>query len=374
MVAVVSVPLESTIQTASVRRVLRCSQVGSMALAEIKGHAPIRQLIARAVARDTLPSCLVLTGPDGVGKRRLAVALAAMLNCEALTAPEASGTAAPPDACGVCGACQRIARGVHTDVIIIEPGETGSIKVDAVRAVVNQAAFRPFEGRRRVVIIDDADRLLPEAQNALLKTLEEPPSASMFLLVTSRPHLLLATVRSRCPELQFGGLSTDEIADILVTRHQFDQPAALVAAASADGSVARAIESGSTDLMQARQSAAGVLKALAAAPNPKRRLEIGKELVGARRGGRSSAAADRETLTRRLRALGTLFRDLQMVAAGGERAWLANADLAAELAELVRSYDPDRAGRGFASIERAVHALSRNASPKVVVDWLALQI
>jgi DNA polymerase-3 subunit delta' len=345
-----------------------------MALAEIKGHAPIRHMIARAVARDTLPSCLVLTGPEGVGKRRLAVALAAMLNCEVLTAPETSGTGAPPDACGVCGACQRIARGVHTDVIIIEPGETGSIKIDAVRAVVNQAAFRPFEGRRRVVIIDDADRLLPEAQNALLKTLEEPPSASMFLLVTSRPHLLLATVRSRCPELRFGGLSTDEIADILVTRHQFDQPAALVAAASADGSVARAIESGSTDLMQARQSAAGVLKALAAAPNPKRRLEVGKELAGARRGGRSSAAADRETLTRRLRALGTLLRDLQVVAAGGERAWLANPDLAAELAELVRSYDPDRAGRGFASIERAVHALSRNASPKVVVDWLALQI
>ncbi len=345
-----------------------------MGLAQIKGHASIRRLIARAVARDTLPPCLVLTGPDGVGKRRLALALAGMLNCEALTAHEAGGAAASPDACGVCGACQRIARGVHTDVILVEPGETGSIRIDAVRTVVSQAAFRPFEGRRRVVIFDDADRLVPEAQNALLKTLEEPPAASVFLLVTSRPHLLLATVRSRCPELRFGGLSTDEIADILVARYQYAPTAALAAAASADGSVARAIETGSSDHVQARQSAAVVLRALAAAPNPKRRLEVGKELAGVRRGSRSSAAADRETLTRRLHVLGTLLRDLQVVAAGGDRAWLANVDLASELEELVRSYDTDRAGRGFASVERAVYALTRNASPKVVVDWLALQI
>ena len=120
-----------------------------MGLGQIKGHAPIRRLIARAVARDTLPPCLVLTGPHGVGKRRVALALAEMLNCEAVTAPEAGGPAAFPDACGVCGACQRIARGVHADVIIIEPGETGSIKIDAVRTAVYEAAFRPFEGRRR---------------------------------------------------------------------------------------------------------------------------------------------------------------------------------------------------------------------------------
>ena len=345
-----------------------------MGLGHITGHAPIRQLIARAVARDTLPPCLVLAGPDGVGKRRVALALAKILNCEALTAPEAGGTAASPDACGVCGACRRIARGVHADVLIIEPGETGSIKVDGVRTAVDQAAFRPFEGRRRVVIIDDADRLVPEAQNALLKTLEEPPAASVFLLVTSRPHLLLATVRSRCPELRFGGLPTGEIVDILVTRHQFEPTAALAAAVSADGSVARALETGSGDHIQARQSAAAVLRALAAAPNPKRRLEMGKELAGARRGSRSSAAADRETLIRRLRALGTLLRDLQLMSARGEGAWLANADLETELTELMRSYDTARAGRGFASVERAVNALTRNASPKVVADWLALQL
>ena len=341
-----------------------------MTLRNITGHASIRQLIARAVTRDTLPPCLVFTGPDGVGKRRLALAVAELLNCEALAG---GGEETTSDACGECRSCQRIQRGVHTDVLLIEPGETGAIKVDAIRAVVDQAAFRPFEGRRRVVIIDDADRLVPAAQNALLKTLEEPPDGSVFLLVTSRPHMLLPTVRSRCPDLRFGALSTTDIVELLVERHEFDAAAAQAAAASADGSLSRALETGSADYLQARQSAAAVLRMLAPSPNPKRRLEAGKELTGGRRGGKSSAAADRETLTRRLRALGTLFRDLHVVSSRGEPAWLSNTDLADELNELARSYAGDRARRGYASVDRAVQALARNASPKVVVDWLTLQ-
>ena len=150
-------------------------------------------------------------------------------------------------------------------------------------------------------------------------------------------------------------------------------PAAQAAAASADGSLSRALETGSADYLQARQSAAAVLRMLAPSPNPKRRLEAGKELTGGRRGGKSSAAADRETLTRRLRALGTLFRDLHVVSSRGEPAWLSNTDLADELNELARSYAGDRARRGYASVDRAVQALARNASPKVVVDWLTLQ-
>lgn len=344
-----------------------------MTLRDITGHASIRQLVARAVMRDTLPPCLVFTGPDGVGKRRLALAVAELLNCEALAGGDEETDS---DACGACRSCQRIKRRIHTDVLLIESGETGAIKVDAIRAVVDQAAFRPFEGRRRVVIIDDADRLVPEAQNALLKTLEEPPDGSVFLLVTSRPHMLLPTVRSRCPDLRFGALSTTDIVELLVERHEFDPAAAQAAAGAADGSLSRALETSSVDHLQARQSAAAVLRMLAPPLNPKQRLEAGKELTGGRRGGKSSAAEVRETLTRRLRAMGTLFRDLQVVSSRGEPAWLSNPDLADELNELARSYDGDRAGRGYASVDRAVRALAppQYASPKVVVDWLTLQL
>ena len=94
-----------------------------MALRDIKGHTSIRELIARAVARDTLPPSLVLTGPDGVGKRRLALAVAELLNCDAR--PEAAQ--ADWDACGESRACQRIRRGVHADVLLVEPGDTGHL-------------------------------------------------------------------------------------------------------------------------------------------------------------------------------------------------------------------------------------------------------
>ena len=342
-----------------------------MGLGDIKGHEVIRRLVARAVARDRLPPCLLLTGPDGVGKRRVALALAGLLNCEAVRVPETGDAGSWPDACGACAACRRIARGVHTDVMLIEPGETGTIKIDPIRTAVAQAAFRPFEGRRRVVIIDDADRLVDAAQNALLKILEEPPTTSVFLLVTSQPDVLLPTVRSRCPVLRFGDLPAGEIAEILTTRHDFDATAARAAAAAADGSAARALEAGSRDHVQDRQGATDVLRTLAAAPNAKRRLSAGAALVPGRRG---TPAEERQNLTRRLRALASLLRDLQAVSVGAGPEWLANADLDAELTELARSYDAGRAGRGFASVGRAVQALSRNASAKVVVDWLTLQI
>ncbi|MCY4511147.1 MAG: DNA polymerase III subunit [Acidobacteria bacterium] len=279
-----------------------------MRLGAIRGHAAVRRLLARAVARDRLPPSLVLSGPDGVGKRQVAVGLAELLNCEAVR----DAGAGVPESCGACPPCRRIARGVHADVLAVAPGDTGTIKVDAVRGVVEQAAYRPFEGRRRVVIVDDADRLVAEAQNALLKTLEEPPPASVFLLVTHRPHLLLPTVRSRCPELRFGSLAPDEVVDVLVGECGVAPPAAPAVAAAADGSVARALEAGSDEYLQAREPAAAALRALAAAPPPKRRLEAGKDLVGPRR-AKSSPATDREAVTRRLRALGTLFRDLQVV-------------------------------------------------------------
>src|SRR5206468_3984527 len=119
-------------------------------------------------------------------------AAAQALNC--LEPHEKAGSL---DACGVCSACVRIARGVHPDVQVVEPGDTGTIKIEQIRDVVERSGYRPFEGKRRVCIIGDADGMAGPAQNALLKTLEEPPPSSVFILVSARPDMLLPTVRSR---------------------------------------------------------------------------------------------------------------------------------------------------------------------------------
>src|SRR3954471_6220292 len=135
-------------------------------------HAGLRRLVlllARSVHREALPPSLIFSGPAGAGKRETAVATAQALNC---LSPRGEGESR--DACGTCAACLRIARGVHPDVIIIEPAETGTSKVEQIRDAIDRSNYKPFEGRRRVIVLDDAVDFGEASQNALLKSLEEP--------------------------------------------------------------------------------------------------------------------------------------------------------------------------------------------------------
>lgn len=333
-----------------------------MPFREISGQQQVLDLIARAAVRGTLPPSLIFAGPDGVGKRMAAKALAQLLNC--LT-PRME----PPDACGECASCKRIARGVHADVLVLEPGDTGTIKIDPVREAIERAAYRPFEGRKRVLIIDQADALNPDAQNALLKTLEEPPPSSLFVLVTSRPDTLLVTVRSRCQRLRFGRLSPGDVAAVLIKKFDFSPAKAQAAAAMADGSVEAALETEAEDAAAARAAAAELLEGAARSTDPRRRLEGAKVLLA---GGKK--AADRQELGRRLLAVSSILRDITVLLSGADERALANADQRPLLERLERSFDRDRALRAFAAVDRALAALDRNASPKIVADWIALQL
>jgi DNA polymerase-3 subunit delta' len=327
-----------------------------MPFRDIAGHRHLLDLIAAAATRNTLPPSLIFSGPDGVGKRTAAIALAQQLNC-----PTPKGA----DGCGVCASCTRIARLVHADILVVAPGDTGAIKVDQVREAIERTGYRPFEGRRRVVIVDDADAMLPEAQNALLKTLEEPPAASMFVLVTSRSDLLLPTVRSRCQRLRFGRLAAEDVADVLMKSHGYDKAEAQAAAAAADGSVGDALEGGLDDYLGARDAAVEVLQGVAGSTDPRRRLDSAKTIAG---GG------DRDEVRLRLRALASVLRDIGVVGANADERHLANADLAAVLRRLVGAFDRVRVSNAYAAIDRALEAIDRNASPKIVSDWLAFQL
>jgi DNA polymerase-3 subunit delta' len=327
--------------------------------------------LARAVARGSLPPSLLLTGDDGVGKRTVALTVAQALNCASPRSGEGHDRAAdhPADACGRCGPCGRIERDAFPDVRAIGPGETGTIAIDVVRAAIEQAGYRPFEGRRRVVVIDQADRLLPPAQNALLKILEEPPASCQFLLVTARPDMLLDTVRSRCPRIRFGQLAPEDIVRILTASHGWNEGAARAAAAAAGGSVGRALAAASGEHAAAREAAVRLLESAAGARNPRARLEAAKILTS-RTAGRRAPAAERDALRLRLEALASLLRDMEVVASRAS-ASLANADLGDGLRRLAGAYRGGRGLRAFATVDEAAVAVTRNASPKVVADWLA---
>jgi DNA polymerase-3 subunit delta' len=330
-----------------------------MAWSSVVGHRQVIDLLRQAVSRGRVPQSLLLAGPDGVGKRTTAVALAQAVNC-----PRRD----EGDACGQCPTCLRIANGTHSDVVMLDRGEDASIGIRTLRdRLLDVVGYRPFEAARRVFIIDGADDLTKEAQDALLKTLEEPPSASILILVTAFPDALLPTIQSRCRRLRFGPLSEADVARVLVRHAGVEAGRAAVLAAMSGGSVARALAEADDALGADRQTALGILEAA-------RQRSIGPRLrAAAALVQHGSKRRDREALDARLAALATLTRDLGAVLAGTSAA-LANLDLEPELRALAASFDPARLDDAFGSVADARRALDRHASPKIVADWLAVRL
>ena len=343
-----------------------------MSFSQITGHRRLVALLSRSVEHESLPPSLVFAGPAGVGKRLTALAVAQALNCvkgSGFQVP-GSGFAVAFDACGTCAVCTRIVRGVYPDVLLVEPGDSGAIKIDQVRDIVDRSVYRPFEGRRRVVIIDEADALVPAAQHALLKTLEEPPPSSVFILVTARPDVLLPTVRSRCPQLRFRPLAAADIATVLVARGHSESEARAVAA-TAGGSLGQALEASAGELVNARDVAQRVLAYASVNREPGRRIDGAKELL-TKTG--ANGAGDRDQLAAHLRAMASLLRDVEVLATRADDRMLANPDVRPALDRLTETYRGQRGIRAFAAIDQALVALDRNAGVKVVADWVVLQL
>lgn len=225
----------------------------------MRGHAEAIGLLRRAIAHDRVASAYLFNGPQGVGKERVAIALAQAMNCEAVD--RSSPTL---DACGACTSCKRLASGRHVDLMVIqrplkEPREedlqrwrTGRIEdipeselrqeivIDQIEELVARMPFRPNEGGTRWVIIREADRMNSHVANKLLKTLEEPPADTHFVLLTHRPSALLPTVRSRCQVLRFGLLDDGDVRAVLQASG-LDAETVERVAPLADGSVGRAL-------------------------------------------------------------------------------------------------------------------------------------
>jgi DNA polymerase-3 subunit delta' len=332
----------------------------------VAGHKRIKTLLSRTVQRGTVPPTLLFAGPHGIGKQLVAQATAAALNC---LAPVADAGGCPVDACGTCRACDRIARGMHVDVLQLEPDDMAAIKIDAVRDVLERTGFRPFEGRRRVVIIDHADALVDAAQNALLKSLEEPPPSTIFILTTAVPGALLPTVRSRCMRLRFGRLTETEVAEVLARDHGFAAREARAAAALADGSIGQALALTHADLAVIRETALQVLQHTARNPAVASKLQSAATIIGPLKKERT-----REDVGLVLRVLASMIRDIELLNTGADVRVLANPAMSDELGALTRSFGGERAREAFGVVERAMAAIERNAGPKVVAEWVATQI
>jgi len=198
---------------------------------EIIGHRRPIRLLQKAILNDHIPQAYLFLGPEGIGKKITALTLAKALNCEEKR----------EDACEKCLSCRKIEDANHPDVFVINP-DGQFIRIEQIRQLQRSLSYRPYEGRKRVCILDGADRMKAEGANALLKTLEEPPPATLLILLATERDSLLPTIVSRCQQVSFTSLPIDQMSEALTERLSLDDIKARTLAELSQGSPGRAIQ------------------------------------------------------------------------------------------------------------------------------------
>ncbi len=289
-----------------------------MSFANLVGNERNKRILQRLLEGGRLSATMIFAGPDGVGKRQFALTMAKAANCH-----KASASGFATDSCDQCPACKRIEAGTHGDVTTVQP-DGQFIKIAQTREIAEEVYYRPREGRQRFFIIDEADRLREEAANSLLKTLEEPPSTSTIILLTSRPNFLLQTIRSRSQRLTFTPLSIVEMEKFLA--ENYPRPAAdnALLARVTEGRVGQATAFDLSIYRQERRALIELLELLAAGQNRVRLLKAA-EYIGKK---------DREEFEKQLSLLMSLLRDLFLLASGSSPAMIVNIDESERLQKL----------------------------------------
>ena len=183
-----------------------------MTLDNILGQDRPKQILEKALRSGRIPNSYLFYGQESVGKKFTAIEVCKALNCETLS---------PVDSCDKCPSCLKIEKRIHPDLFILEPTKIpptvkrAVIRIEEVRELQKKLAYLPYEGNTKVAIINNAERMTPDAANSFLKTLEEPPSKTLIILIASNPHQLLPTVVSRCQGIRFYPLPNEAIKKII---------------------------------------------------------------------------------------------------------------------------------------------------------------
>jgi len=325
---------------------LAASALGfKMSFKNIQGQDKPIQRLQGLISRKQLVGSYLFIGPEGIGKKMSAIASAKALNCQKETV----------EACNTCASCLKIDKSGHPDMHLIEAG-SDLIKIEYIRQFQRDISLRPYEGRVKVFIIDNAHNLTAEAANALLKVLEEPPKDSLIILISAKPALLFKTIISRCQIIKFHILERATLEEILRRDYALDDNSAHFAAYFSEGRIGYALK-------------------LKEAENLLVKNRIIDELVSGRGAGTLAferlAAQDKESLRNNLNILASWFRDIYLVKAGMPQDGLIHLDRKREILKVMHSYTLLDLDEALNTIVKSLSLLEQNINTRLLLSNLA---
>jgi DNA polymerase-3 subunit delta' len=324
----------------------------------IIGHRSTIASLQTAAARHRLAHAYLFHGEDSIGKRTTALGFARALLCER-GSPEAD-----LDSCGACRSCHQVDARTHPDYFVIEPDRELSspqIKIEQIREIEQQMIYRPLAGDLKICMIDEADRMNIGAANALLKTLEEPPEHSLFLLITSRPASLPATIRSRCQGLRFATPARTDVEAALILKREMPPVDARFLAMLSEGRLGQAL---STDLKAVRMQQQELLELVS--PN------FLRSVTNVLNAAESLAKADRAAET--LSWIARWVRDLVIVRVDADRDQLLNVDHVSALERDARQARLDALLDLLGNIEDTQRQATRHLNLQMALENILLRL
>ncbi len=316
---------------------------------QILGHDRQIEILRRALNTDRLAHAYLFHGPDGVGKRLVALALVQATFC------------IDGQGCGRCTACKKIAHRNHPDIHFLEP-DGNSIKIEQIRNLQRELNFRPLEASCKVGLIDHAERMTVGAANALLKTLEEPTGNALLILLTPQPQRLLETIRSRCQPLQFTRHTHARIKDVLEQKLGLAETEAHILAALSDGSFKKAFGKDKELYLEKRRDLLKTLTGLSSG-SILPVLEFAEYL-----------ASEKADLPDILEIFQAFFRDVLLMLHHQDESRLVNQDLMDRIRQVTRRESTTAVLDKLEALAAANTHLERNVNRQLAMEVLLLRL